>query len=178
MRPLSLDFQRSARRPNLAGAALLALGLAAVVAAGIQYRELADGIASQEAQIAGLERTAQRKPTGTRQTALETQQLGVEIRYANQVVQELSLPWDRLFQAVETAGSEDVALLTVEPDARKRLLKITGEARNLAAVLAYIRLLEQQPVLTDIYLQNHQIQQQDADKPIRFALTASWRAAP
>lgn len=178
MRPLSLDFQRSPRRQNLAGVALLALGLAATAVAGIQYRELAEAIASREVQIAGLERTTPRKPAKTRQTEQEAQQLGVEIRRANQVVQELSQPWDRLFRAVETVGNKDVALLTIEPDAKKRLLQISGEARNLAAMLAYVRLLEQQTALTDVYLQNHHIQQQDADKPVRFSLAASWRAAP
>lgn len=178
MRPLSLDFQRSARRLNLAGLVLFALGLATAAAVGIQYRELADEITSREAQIAKIERSAKRKPGKTQQTEREAQQLGGEIRHANQVVQELSLPWDRLFRALETTSSEDVALLTIEPDAKKRLLKITGESRNLAALLTYLRLLEQQPVFADIYLQNHQIQQQDAEKPVRFSLAASWRATP
>jgi len=94
--------------------------------------------------------------------------MALEIKHANEVLQQLTLPWGKLFQAMESSSGKQVALLAMEPDAEKQVVKISGEAKDIAAVLDYIRRLAAQQVFSSVYLQSHQIQQQDPEKPVRF----------
>jgi hypothetical protein len=41
-------------------------------------------------------------------------------------------------------------------------------------VLEYLRFLGAQPKLANVYLQSHQLQQQDPQHPVRFVLGAAW----
>jgi Tfp pilus assembly protein PilN len=67
-----------------------------------------------------------------------------------------------------------VALLSIESDTGKRQVKISGEAKDIESVLNYLRVLGAQPKLANVYLQSHQLQQQDPQHPVRFALGAAW----
>jgi Tfp pilus assembly protein PilN len=173
MRALNLDYGIGAPWPRLAGLAVLVAGIAAALLMGYHYRTLKADTARWEARAVSLERGA--KHASARSSGAELQQAGAEIGLAKEVVGQLTLPWDGLFQAVESANSDEVALLAIEPDAQKRTVKITGEAKNLAAMVDYLRQLEQQPVLTQVHLQHHQVQEQDAEKPVHFIVVATWR---
>ncbi|NTV94330.1 MAG: PilN domain-containing protein, partial [Thiobacillus sp.] len=94
-----------------------------------------------------------------------------------QVLNQLALPWDRLFSAVEESSGADVALLVMEPDTLKGLVRIGGEAKHLDAALAFVKQLGAHPIFTRVALQNHQVQQQDPQKPVRFSLVAAWSEA-
>jgi Tfp pilus assembly protein PilN len=97
---------------------------------------------------------------------------------ANEILRRISLPWQDLFHAVESAAPKDVALLAMEPDPDKQLLKIAGEAKDVAAMLEYVRSLEGRPIFRSVTLSNHQVQQQDPQRPIRFSLVAAWKDLP
>jgi hypothetical protein len=66
-------------------------------------------------------------------------------------------------------------LLSLEPDFDKKQVKISGEANNYETVMEYLTELGQRDVFETVYLQNHDIRQEDPDKPVRFTLLASWR---
>jgi hypothetical protein len=42
-------------------------------------------------------------------------------------------------------------------------------------VLQYLRFLAARPALADVYLQSHDLQKQDPQRPVRFVLSAEWR---
>ena len=65
-------------------------------------------------------------------------------------------------------------VLTLTPDARKGLLRISAEARNLEAMLEFHRLLEASDELSDVSLLNHEIVAQSAEHPVQFNLSATW----
>lgn len=177
MSALRLDYQQSRPFP-WGGAILLALALGALVMSGAWYRELDSRAAGWEAQAARLEGPARRQAPEVRPGGRAAENLALEVQHANEVLRQLSLPWERLFQAVEMSGGKDVALLALEPEIANRSVKIGGEAKNMAALLDYIKRLEQRDVFGAVYLQSHQVQQQDPDKPVRFALLAAWREKP
>jgi len=172
---LRLDYQRSMKPFPWGGVVLLVLSLVVLVLTGAYYRELSDNADRWEAKAGQIERVSQRQLLVSRSDARAPVDIVLEVRHANEVLRQLSLPWDGLFQAVESAGSKDVSLLALEPDMEKRLVKISGEAKNIAAMLNYIQQLEKCNVFGTVYLQSHQVQQQDPDKPVRFALLAVWR---
>ena len=109
---------------------------------------------------------------------LDASALQQEIRQANEILQQLALPWDALFQAVEATSEQEIALLSIQPDVGKRIVRIGGEAKNFDALLAYITRLEDSKILNRVYLTSHEVRTQVAEKPVRFALVANWVVQP
>jgi len=75
---------------------------------------------------------------------------------------------------VEGAAGKDVALLAIQPDKHKGEVVIGGEAKDVAAMLNYMRRLNDARQLSEVVLLSHQIEQQDPQKPVRFNLSAKW----
>ena len=55
-----------------------------------------------------------------------------------ETVQRLSLPWDQLFSALESAASDKVALAAIEPDPRAGTVTISGDGKDYLAALSYV----------------------------------------
>lgn len=99
-----------------------------------------------------------------------------ELRFARRVIEKLDTPWDGLFGAIEEAFNEQVTLLSVEPDTERREVRLLAEAKDLDAMLDYVQQVRESPVLRNGYLVDHQINQQDPLRPVRFTVTAQWAA--
>lgn len=177
MKPLCLDYQRGMQPFPWAGVVLLAMAMTMASLVGIYYLELDGETVFREAE-AWHAMAREKHATGSRVSQRGTEDTALEIRHANEVLQQLSLPWGKLFQAIESSSSKQAALLSMEPDAEKDVVKLTGEAKNIEEVLGYIKRLSAQDVFSSVYLQSHQIQQQDMEKPVRFELLATWRMLP
>ncbi|MES2741049.1 MAG: hypothetical protein V4754_08850 [Pseudomonadota bacterium] len=94
----------------------------------------------------------------------------------NAAVQQLNLPWRELQDAVAAATPPTVALLALEPDARKQVLKLSAEVKTSEQMIEYIQDLKEQEFFTGVVLTRHEINDQDPNKPIRFQLEAQWAA--
>ncbi len=164
---LRLDYQRDMKPFPVAGMALLLLGIALSVWSGAQYYRLSGGIADIESRLGHREQAA----------AHEVHASARDMQQASEVLRQLTLPWETLFEAVESAAGRDVTLLSMEPDIDKRVVNIGCEAKNVAAMLGYIKRLQERQEFGSVYLLNHQIQEHDPDRPVRFSLVASWRIA-
>lgn len=93
----------------------------------------------------------------------------------NAAIAQLNLPWLALQDALATATPPTIALLALEPDARKQVLKITAETRSSDAMIDYIVQLKQQELFgTGVHLLRHEINELDPSKPLRFQLEARW----
>jgi hypothetical protein len=173
MRALNLDFRRR-RKAGRAGLLILAAGLAAAAAAGVQYRQLAEELAAAEAGVRAAPASAERRKMVSAAGG-DMQKVSVEYKRAAEILQQLTLPWGELFASAESAAFPEVALLGIESDTDKRRVKISGEAKNLEAVLEYLRRIAARPALAEVYLQSHDLQKQDPQRPVRFVLSAEWR---
>jgi Tfp pilus assembly protein PilN len=96
----------------------------------------------------------------------------------NAAVMQLNLPWRALHDAVQAATPPTVALLALEPDAKKSALRITAEARNSDDMIAYVEQLQAIDWFGPVSLLRHEINEQDPNRPIRFQIDARWKAAP
>ena len=93
----------------------------------------------------------------------------------NAAILQLNLPWRDLQDALASATPPAIALLALEPDARKRVLKITAETTGSDAMVAYIAQLKQQELFgARVQLLRHEINALDPNKPLRFQLEARW----
>lgn len=174
MNRLELDFRRPPP-PRAAGWLLLLAGIAAVGAAAWAGRQIDAETAVHEAAVRdivrGLPEALRDRPApaaGAKERAGALADMHrVQARIDNR-------PWQVLFATLESLASADVALLSLTPDARKRQLRIAAEARDLGAMLAYHRKLEDTPALRDVSLVTHEFAEQVQGRPVRFSLVASW----
>jgi hypothetical protein len=168
---IAVDFARRRSRLTLGGAVLLVLGLGAAVAAGLEYRVL-------EAQREGLELKLDRaKRSSRRDPGAEARAAGLS-KEAGGIARELGTPWTKLLAELEAAShdsTEQIALLSVEPDHAKHTIRITGESRDLSMILAYLKRLQTSALLRYPMLDTHDVKTDDPQHPVRFALTAEWR---
>lgn len=169
MTALWLDYQQD-RPAHWAGPLLLALALFAALLTVAYYLELNEQANGWEERLQRIEGPGAADGTG--------EALAQEVQRANEVLRQLTLPWEELFRTLESVAGKKVALLALEPDLEKQQVKISGEARDMAALLNYIARLEEQPVFGTVYLQSHQLQLRDPERPVRFALLAVWRGKP
>lgn len=92
----------------------------------------------------------------------------------NQIIDELTVPWDKLFLALEAVHRDRVAVLAITPDQNSGSVEISAEAADPGALFDYIDRLQEQPALTRVYLLNHKTSEQDPQHAIRFTVSASW----
>jgi hypothetical protein len=97
-----------------------------------------------------------------------------EIRRANEVIGQIALPWNRLFQALESATGPNVGLLGIAPDQKTGTVQISGEAVDINAMLDYVKRLQRQQPLTNVYLLNHKLNIEDPRRSVGFTVIASW----
>lgn len=169
MRPLAFDFQRRPR-PHPAGWLLLLVGTVALAAT----LHLARGIAQdRHVQQLRLAQASARLAASSR-AAAGLPQRDAGFAAARQALEQARLPWAELFAALEAAQGEDVALLTLAPEAARRQVRIQAEARDFAAMLAYQEQLQRQPGLAQVVLVDHLVMKDQPHSPVRFQVLAAW----
>jgi hypothetical protein len=171
MHPLRLDYLQRRRFSGRIGWVILLISLGMGAYLVNAYFDLQ---AEKKAWQAQWMKTGQGQRTANDPlNSEESRKLKPELNRANEVVQHLALKWDDLFKGLEFS-TKDVALLNIQPDAQKRLLIITAEAANFNDMLEYTKRLSEQRVFADVHVINHQIQEQDPQKPVRFTVMARW----
>lgn len=98
-----------------------------------------------------------------------------QVNAINSAVLQLNLPWSDLFDAMEAATPASIAVLAVEPDAKKNIIKGTAEAKNANEMIAYIERLKRQNFFSRVTLNKHETNEQDANRPLRFQFEAQWK---
>ncbi len=176
MEALKLDFLSDGRNVWV-GIITLVAGLAGTLFTVWSYHEESQKISQQEILIAGI-RSARSSILDTLPVEKDSEQIVVETSQAKAIILELNLPWKELFEAVESYQKNDVAVLAIEPDAQKGLVRLNAEAKSLDSMIGYLAYLQKLPLFRDIELVNHQIQEQDPQQPVRFMLQATWGVRP
>ena len=167
---LHLDHLAPPSRPRWLGYVLLAASLVAAGEMTQRYREVQLEM-ERHAAVQGM-LNVQRAPV----KAVPRAQLDEQVKNAETVVRQLTLPWGRLIETLEATNTKDIAILQVQPDAQQRMLRITAEARNQEAMVEYLRRLSGIEGFAYVHLLNHQVQQDNPQRPIQFAAQASFKA--
>jgi len=94
-----------------------------------------------------------------------------EVAAIQSAMAELVLPWESLFAALESIDVPEVRLLAVEPDARKRKLRITAEASGTDTIIEYVQALDTQAMLDEVFLLR---QERSEAGPYIFNIEAVW----
>jgi len=174
MREPMLDFQP--RRPRLMTLALVAAGIVLCLDAGLEYAALDERLSEVGGRLERATRQAERQAAARRDSRPEELFSAAEGKSLQQSDKAIRVDWEGLFSGIEQAVSEDVSLLAVRPDVAGKLVQISGEARNLAAALAFVEALKREP-LSRVVLLSHQIRQSDPQRPVVFEIAATWTTA-
>lgn len=164
MQRIDLNFAGRERRSPWAGAVLFAVALAVAGDAAWSYVHARRTIAQAELLIARSQPRA-----APRAVPAE------ELAAARDTVQRLALPWPGLFGAIESAASDDVALLAIEPDPRAGKVTISGDSKDYLAALTYVLNLSRAEALSGVELVRHEVKQNDPRHPVAFSVSASWK---
>ena len=173
---LQLDFQRAPSQLHWASVVLLLVGASCVGVVLNSHFELSAQLGALEHRVDAAERTLRRQTPAARPSG-DPQVRAEQTREANEVLALLSLPWQDALAQLEDVGRDDVALLNVEPDMEKGIIRLGGEAKDYEAILAYMKLLQARPGLSEVVLQTHQRESQKPGQPTHFLLTARWGKA-
>lgn len=186
MSALAIDFVAPpARKMSLFGLTLLVAGGACLVLAMLELDARAQDLASAESRLKNLtrglalrgERPPSAKPAGSAASGA-----------AAKILPRLQAPWHELLGELESAAGgplalpgevdgtagQPVALLGVDADARSRTLRLSGEAKSIDAVLAFVERLRASRRLDDVYLLGHEQRVIGAATVIAFTLSAAW----
>jgi len=172
MAALELDYvrrwygdERTGRRILILGALVMAILLGLLWYLSVQINHYHGEVSRIEQSL--RQKTGQVRPLGPRE-------LEAQLTSARAIMHRLSLPWDGLFNAVESGDAKTIALLSIQPNPERRTVTISGEAKNYDSVLAYIRLLEKSDPLVNVHMTNHKVELKDPQKPVSFTLLADW----
>lgn len=177
MRRIDIDFQQRSPAANAMGAILLALGISAVAASLWWHAEISSAAEDVEIRLTDAKRMMRRTTIRMTGSPRDTREMQQEVRAANSVIRQMTIPWDRLFGELTSSADETIALLAVQPDVQSRQVRISGEAKDLQAMLAYSRRLET-GMLNGVMLTGHEIKMQDPQRPVVFLMTAGWGEQP
>ncbi len=179
MKPMRIDFAPQGWRrvlfhlhPGVLAAGALGLVLCAggiwfAMQMAQQREERLRQIERMQARQAALSKA----PAAVPVTAIPEAQANA----VNAAVLQLNVPWRELEDAVASATPANIALLALDPDAKKSVLKITAEARTSDDMVGYLQVLQQQEFFAGAALVRHEIGEQDGVRAIRFQAEVQWR---
>jgi hypothetical protein len=172
---LHLDFNRPpASRARWIGWLSLALAVPAVVLTSEAYSRAAQTWELAQSRNTHLQGRLQ-ADSPRRATAPPDAPTLAAIRRANAVIDQLSVPWADLFDAVEAADARGLGVLSLTPNARDRTLRLAGEARSMGELLAYVERMAAQPTLRQVHLLGYSTVVRDGVSVVSFSLAATWR---
>jgi hypothetical protein len=160
---LSIDFGPRRRSPPWVARVLLVAATAIALDAGLTWHDSQRIIEANRSALAAA------------QPALSAPRASKEdVEAARDTVQRLAMPWDGLFGALESAATDQVALLAVEPDAKAGKVLISAEGKDYLAALTYVLNLSRSGALSGVQLVRHETRPEDPQRAVAFSVSAQW----
>ncbi|GGC83335.1 hypothetical protein [Undibacterium terreum] len=178
MNEIRVDFAPPSLRRRIASASiftwlLLVAGLSLSASAAWSINGFVESYEAQATTIARLQTKLSRRtlavPVVEKITIPEPQAIAV-----NHAIAQLNLPWRDVLDAIEAATPKTIALLALEPDAKRNLIKGSAEAKSSSEMIAYIEELKHQAFFVSVILNKHEINERDPNKPLRFQFEVQW----
>ena len=170
MRKLDLDFVKLRPIWPWTRWVLFAIAAAFAVDLTVTFITVSTRIAKNEALLDENKRSAQRASRQAPARAPSPE----EMRIAEETIQRLSMPWDKLFRSLESSASDGITLLSIDPEPKNGTVLIQGEAANYRAALDYVALLANAGALQRPHLVRHERRQDDTGDTVLFSILASW----
>jgi Tfp pilus assembly protein PilN len=172
---LALDFLPP--RPGLLTMVLVFAALLIVADAALDERTAYERRESAEQAASKAEKRQARAASAQLAPTAESLLTPTEAKAFAAAERAVGVDWERLFGAIDRAVSDDVALLSLRPSVGAQSLQLGGEARDMAAIHAFIETLRQPP-LSRVVLLSHSVRSNEPGRPVAFEISAEWQPAP
>lgn len=166
--PLRLNFHENKSRRRRLNGVWLTLAVIFIALPVMHYRQIAQEIARLEQESAVLANSM----------ANPAVMISLKDDGSSKFMKHLNAPWETLLSGLENAAYDKATLLSMQPNLTRGEAVLLGEAARYADVLDYIERLKDQPGFMQAYLTNHMIAEDKPGKPVSFAITLQWAAAP
>lgn len=157
---------------------ILLIGLLVLAGVLLQFRQVTEEVNHWTNRVERLEKQQQQKAVPRTRSSPRIKEFSQEIRkeimQANAILDQINLPWETLFDAIEHAATEEIALLSLQPNVASRTLRLSGEAKSMSELLDFVEALERELVFENVHLLNYKVKQDNPHRPIIFLLTAAW----
>jgi len=164
MKKLDINFVGRGARSPWAGRVLMAVALALSLETAVSYTNVRASLELNNAKIAAV------RPRAAPVAKISAEETAV----VRETLERLGLPWNNLFAALESAASDKVALLGIEPDPKSGTVVISGDSKDYLAALSYVLNLSQTQALSHVQLVRHEVKQNDPQGTVSFAVSAAW----
>ncbi len=130
---------------------------------------------AHERQEAESRIAAKKSAAARRETAVDPQ---AEIRNAatDRLAVRLNRPWSGLLEVFESADTQKVAVLAIQPTLQTGVVQTVIEAASLDDMVDYFQSLQRDERLSAVSLISHEQQEKVAGAPVRAQITAHWTA--
>lgn len=170
---LAINFARSRRSVSLIGISLCLAAAAAVGAVALDYRDAREAFERAELRQARVMR-AQRAAAVANAGVMPASAARADAPAVQRAATQLGLPWSRLLAELEVHADATISLLGIEGNGLARSARITGEAKTMDDVVAYIRHLRESPLISAAALSAHEEKMDGAVRLVRFTLDIAW----
>jgi HAMP domain-containing protein len=164
MNKLAINFVGHGKVSPWAGRVLMAAAVAFALDVAVSYKDVSSSLQIHETKVA----------RGQARSAPAARVSPEELAAVRETVERIGLPWDKLFGALESASSDQVALLGIEPDPKAGTVVISGDSKDYLAALSYVLNLSQARALSQVQLLRHEVKPNDPQGPVSFAVSAAW----
>ncbi|MFM0131274.1 hypothetical protein [Paraburkholderia sediminicola] len=170
---LDLDFSRRRAPAATGGVILLCAAAVLLLASGARLWHAYAENDRVQAQLEAVRQQAMANRHVARAPLTPAARLAE--KQSQLVLRELTVPWQDLFSIVEDYPDHDVALIGIDQNPAQSQIRITAEAKNFDAMIAYLKYLQSSVLLREAVLNDHLIETNVPGKPVRFQITAVWR---
>lgn len=173
MQSLDINFARRRRALSSVGVCLCLAGAAGAAVVALDYLAARSAFDLAELRQTRMQRV-QRTDVMASRRVVPTSAARADAPVAERAMTQLGLPWVRLLQEIESHADASIALLGFEGQGLARSVRITGEARTMVDVVAYIEQLRQSPLINTANLTGHEEKINGAVSLVRFTLDVAW----
>ena len=89
---------------------------------------------------------------------------------------QLTIPWGRLFAALESNSSDKVRIFSLDPESANHTFTLSAEAESMKDMMDYVKALSSQKSLKDVHLLTQQSVAESKKDSLQFTLEGSWES--
>lgn len=175
MAALNFDFHPLPTRPGTVGVLLLVTGLFLLGASLFHMQRANQTHEARVNELTAFEQAQQKRRPSRVRTSRSPSVVDIAQVAQARVRASLDYSWQAAFAALEATHNQKVALVSLEASQAKSQLRLVAEARRLADAVDYAERLSQQAGVKRTALLQHQVQEKDAQHPVRFTLLMEMR---
>ena len=173
MRNISLNHALIARQVPLISTILLMIGMLLISLSVFYIQYLSNEIQNLNTRIEAFTHI-HNKPKKLNTNSKDSKKAGDELIATNTVIAELVTPWIPLFNTLEAVERTEIKLMSVEPNMKKKVLRINAVAMDVDSMMRYIDDLSQQKMLKRVVLVSQQNADINAQPVLNFVVEALW----